>query len=137
MKVWKLFRRGLCLTWNQGGNVYAIIDGNATRPATVVNVSEESGKVEVTGLGLMFAYRVWTIGNVWCSLYQIHEAKLHAKSRYPVAEVSATMNAHWGLEPDSAACVVSFLLRKRHQIRQRHPYNERRIRCVWPGACQA
>jgi hypothetical protein len=92
-----------------GDHVYAIIAGNVTRPATVVTVLEEKDMVELTGLGLICASKVWKIGSVRCPLHQIHEAKLHAKSRYPGAEVPATVNAHWGLEPDRAAFVAIFL----------------------------
>jgi hypothetical protein len=63
---------------------------------------------DVTGLGKVSRERISKSGDVHCTLYQVHAAKVHAEGKYPGASVSATVNKHFGIDKPRAEFVANF-----------------------------
>jgi hypothetical protein len=53
--------------------------------------------------------RVFNPGDVICTQHQVHQAKIHAKEKFPGARVEAVINTHCGIEPPRAEFVANFL----------------------------
>ena len=55
------------------------------------------------------SYQATKSGAMRCTEYQLHEAKLHAKERYPGAKSSSMINGHVGISPKRAEFVARCL----------------------------
>ena len=90
------------VTFAPGDTVGIIQKGTATTQAKVLEVLSD-GTLMVTfapdprSIEIVDVYCVTKPGAVRCTEYQLYKAKLHAKTKYPGAKVSPTINGHVGI----------------------------------------
>ena len=106
-----------------GDRVRVAVKGNRKITATLRELADSNGNVLVSDhRGVdgnvvkdqetrVNAERVWVCGSVRVTVYEVREARTHAREKYPGAEADAEKNPHNGISKERAEYVAGFLRR--------------------------
>ena len=106
-----------------GDRVRVAVKGNRKITATLRELPDSNGNVTVSDYrGVdgnivedqdtrVNAELVWLCGSVRVTVYEVRDAKIHAREKYPGAEADAAKNPHSGISKKRSEYVASFLRR--------------------------